>query len=226
MRPVVIVPVQPTWHVGSALGGLSIGPGVEPFAQGGLDEALGLAVGSRPVGSGGDVARADLRQCGLVGAAVGVGEGVVGHDPADGHAVGGEPLAGAGEEAGAGFTGLGRQQLGVGQPRAVVDGDVEVLPAKPALASGSVAGDAVAEAVDAAELLGVDVDQLAWLGALVAHDLGTLIELLEAAEAAAAQDSSDGRDRQTETPSDARATQALAPQSLDLGGDRKRGAVR
>ncbi len=134
--------------------------------------------------------------------------------------------AGAGEEAGAGFTGLGGQELGVGKPGAVVDGDVEVLPAKPALASGPVAGDAMAEAIDAAELLGVDMDQLAGLGALVTHDLGALIERLEAAETAAAQDGADGRDRQAETACDARATQARAPQPLDRSAGRRRGAAR
>ena len=40
----------------------------------------------------------------------------------------------------------------------------------PRLRSGAVAGDAVAHAVDAPELLGVDVQQLAGCRALVAHD--------------------------------------------------------
>ena len=50
---------------------------------------------------------------------------------------------------------LAREQLGVGQARSVIDGDVEVFPTEPfafgaaiALAF-AIAGDAVADAVDA-----------------------------------------------------------------------------
>ena len=55
------------------------------------------------------------------------------------------------------------QELGVGEAGGVVDGDVEVLPADAAVLvhAGMVAGDAMADAVDPAELLGVDVDEFA-----------------------------------------------------------------
>jgi hypothetical protein len=64
-------------------------------------------------------------------------------------------------------------QGGVGQPRGVIEGDVEELPAGAALAAlaCAVAGDAMADAVDAAELVGVEVDQCAGPFALVADDL-------------------------------------------------------
>ena len=46
MWPVPIVHVGPAGQVGGPLIGCLIGSGIGPFAQGGLDEALGLAVGS------------------------------------------------------------------------------------------------------------------------------------------------------------------------------------
>ena len=51
-----------------------------------------------------------------------------------GRAVGGEPCGGAAEETGAGLTGLGREQFSVGQPRAVIDGNMQILPPDPACA--------------------------------------------------------------------------------------------
>lgn len=47
--------VGPWPHGGLALCGRDVGPCVGPFAQAGLDEALGLSVGAWPVGAGADV---------------------------------------------------------------------------------------------------------------------------------------------------------------------------
>jgi hypothetical protein len=91
---------------------------------------LALPFGARAIRSGGDVTGADGGQRRLEEAAVGIGEGVVGHDPADGDAVGGEPGGGAREETGTSLASLRRQQFGVGEPRAVIDGNVEMLPAQ------------------------------------------------------------------------------------------------
>ena len=69
------------------------------------------------------------------------------------------------------------QDLREGDARGIVDADVDELPADAADAglAGAVAGDAVADALEAAELLDVDVDQLAGMLALVAaHRLGRL----------------------------------------------------
>ncbi len=72
----------------------------------------------------------------LEGVAVGVGEGVVGHDALDAHAALGEPLCGAAHEGG-GLAGFGLEDLGVGEARVVVDADVEVLPAGASMPSPS-----------------------------------------------------------------------------------------
>ena len=55
------------------------------------------------------------------------------------------------------------QDLGIGQPGMVVDGQVQVFPADPPGLGpiGSITGDAMACSLEAAELLGIDVDQLA-----------------------------------------------------------------
>ena len=149
-----------------------------------------------------------------------VGTAVVGHDPLDGDAVAREPGQCAleeGDRAGLAFV---RQDLGVGESRGVIAGDVQVFSANAAVAvdhAGAPAGDTVADTGDAAELLGVDVDQLAWLLALVAPDRGGRIELLEAAQTQAAQDRADGRERQAEAAGDRGRAQPPPPQRLDRG---------
>ena len=90
-----------------------------------------------------------------------VGGAVVGHHALDGDAEAGEPGEGALEEGHGAVLALVGQDLGVGQPGGIVDADMQELPAAAALLAGPVAGDAVADAVDPAELLDVDVDQLA-----------------------------------------------------------------
>ena len=72
-----------------------------------------------------------------------------------------------GDDALGGFIG---EELGEGQAAVIVDGDVEVFPACTAdVIVLAVAGDAVAGALDAGELLDVEMEQFAGVGALVAH---------------------------------------------------------
>jgi hypothetical protein len=47
-----VVAVQPEGQLGGALVGGVVAAGIGPFAQAGLDEALGFAIGSRRVGFG------------------------------------------------------------------------------------------------------------------------------------------------------------------------------
>ena len=93
-------------------------------------------------------------------------------------------------------------------------------PRRVALTS-AVAGDAVADALEAAELLDVDVDQLAGMLALVAaHRLGRL-QRREPVETQPPQDAADGRRRHADLGGDLLAGVALPAQSLD-GGARGR----
>jgi hypothetical protein len=108
-----------------------------------------------------------------------IGAAVVGHDALDADAVAGEEVDRPPEEAGRRDCLLVDQHLGVGEAAVVVDRDVDELPAGVADAAAiggvgvgglaaPVAGDAMAGAQDSAELLDVDVDELARAPALVA----------------------------------------------------------
>src|SRR5205814_3646566 len=108
-----------------------------------------------------------------------------------------------------------------GDPGSVVDADMDELPAEPfataapvALAA-AIASDAVADAVDPAELLDIDVDQLARVLALIAaHRIGRL-QRAQPAQPEAAQDARDARLRDAGLARDLRPGPALASQCLD-----------
>jgi len=123
-------------------------------------------------------------------------------------------------------------ERGVGEAGGVIDGDVEELPAGAALAAlaCAIAADAVADAIDAAEFLGVDMDQFAGPFPLVAVDLAGRVEGSELAEAEPAQRGPDGGDGPPELAGDGRAGEALAAQCRDLRlgrcGQSRRAAMR
>ena len=75
------------------------------------------------------------------------------------------------------------------------DGDVEELPAEGARASGLVAGNAVASAPEAAELLDIERQQLAGGGVRVAANGGSGFEIRETVESGATQEAADGGGR-------------------------------
>ena len=54
-----IVSMEPDWELGCAQLGVFVGDGVGPFAQSGLEEAFGFAVGLWGVGAGEDVAQVE-----------------------------------------------------------------------------------------------------------------------------------------------------------------------
>src|SRR5690606_24728250 len=153
---------------------------------------------------------------------------IIRHDALDGDAMGFEPSEGVAEEADGAVLGLVGHQRGVGEARGIIDGDVEELPAgaAPAALAGAIAGDAMADAVDAAELLGIEVDQFAGPLPLVAADLARRVEGGEPAEAEPAQDYPHGGDGPPELAGDRRAGETLTPQRLDLGLDRRSQARR
>src|SRR5271168_5136809 len=155
-----VVVVQPGMHCLVPVCRTLERPGIGPFADAALDEPLGLAVGLGGVGPGSLVGDATGFERITEGEAF-ISRSVVGHDALDGDAVVFEPSKAAFQEGGCVFLAFARQQLSVGQARAVIDGDVQVFPAKatsngtPVALPGAVAGDAVSDAVDAAELLDV-----------------------------------------------------------------------
>ena len=167
MRAMMVVGVEPGGKGVGALLGVIVGPGVSPFAHGGLDKAFGLAVGARCIGTGKEVPHpAAAAQVGNKGSTV--GGAVVGHDACDGDPQRLEVIEGAGEEGSSGFLALVGQDFGVGQARVVVDTNVGDLEASAGTAFLVGASNARTDAMEAAKLLGVEVEQVAGRGVLVA----------------------------------------------------------
>src|SRR6478609_3901900 len=94
---------------------------------------------------------------------------------------------------------------------------MHVFPADAALVAlaGSIAGDAMADAVDAAKLLDVDMDQFAGLFAFIADDLWPWIKRRQSAQPPAAQGHTDGRDRAMQATRYGRPGQTLATEPFD-----------
>ena len=80
----------------------------------------------------------------------------------------------------------------------------------------SAPGDAVADTLDTAELLAVEMQQFARPLALVAHHRRHRIECFQASQPEAAQHRAHGRARQAELAGNLLAGQALPAQPLDL----------
>lgn len=124
-------------------------------------QLLGFAVGAWRVGAVVQVPQVQF-PAGRPPAAVDAGGPVVGHHLLNREAAFGVPARGAAQEGDRVLGAFRGQQLGVGQARVVVDGDVQELPA------GTVAEGAallrqqrLAWRPEAAQLLDVDVQQLA-----------------------------------------------------------------
>ena len=78
------------------------------------------------------------------------------------------------QEAGGRAAALVRQDLDIGEPGGVIDGDMEEVVADAFAAAAPVAGDAVADAVEAGQLLDVEMEEFTGPVALVApHRLGS-----------------------------------------------------
>src|ERR1700683_3913915 len=156
MKAMMVVEVEPGGKRVGALLGVMVGPGVSPFAHGGLDEAFGFAVGARGIGTSKDVPHpAAAAQVGNKVRAIGGAS--VGHDARDRDPERLEVIEGAGEEGGGGLLALVGQDFGVGHARMVVDAYVGDLEAGAKAAFLVSAGDPRTDAVEAAELLGVEM---------------------------------------------------------------------
>jgi hypothetical protein len=141
---------------------------------------------------------------------------IVGHDGLDLNAAALEPGDRASKEACGGWRSFVRQDFRVGQSGSVVDGDVDELPPYATDPGGAVAMDAMADATDAAQLLDVDVDQLARAISLISHDRFLRLEALEPRQPGAGQDACDGGRTQAHSGCDLRACLASAAQPQNL----------
>lgn len=106
--------------------------GVSPLAQGGLNEALGLAIGARRVGSRAQVLE-PKPSAGFGKDVRDIGRAVIGHDPSKGHTAGAVVRYDLVQEGHRRFPSLVIGQGRRSQSRVVVDGDMHKLPADAAV---------------------------------------------------------------------------------------------
>ena len=165
--PVPIVAVYPGRQMRGALGGGVVDVGIGPLAQGGLDEAFGLAVGAGREGARVSMAEAS-REAACVEGTGAVTPAVVGQHAADLDAEmlvvgerGGEKRGGAGGR-------LVGVDLGEGHAGMVIHADMDVFPAGAWTGVAAVVGHAVAGAAKPAEFLDIEVQQVAGMRMFVA----------------------------------------------------------
>jgi len=154
------------------------------------------------------------RRCEHVSAIAGaiVGEDTLNLDPA--LLIPGDSAA---KECGGGFSTLVWKDFNVSDSRMIVDADVDVVVAAAALLASSIAGDPVADAIDACKLLGVEVKQATCLSVLVANDRRRWsIEKAQASKTCGFDNSSDGRSTAAHMTSDLSAGQPRATELEDL----------
>ena len=198
---------------------------VSPFAQGGLDEALGLAVGARSVGTGEAVLDAELEAGGakLSGAIAGA---VVGEQASDGDAVLGVEGDGGVQEGDSGWALLVGQHAGEGEAGVIVDSDVQSLPAGELRASAATAVAPNGDLLIAGHALDVEMEQIAGSGMFIAHDGRSRMEMTPAVETSALQNAADGSGAKASGLGDLIGGAQIAAQSYDLGDQLRRGSAR
>jgi hypothetical protein len=187
--PVVVV--EEAGEALRALVGMGVGVSIGPLAEGGLDEAFGLAIGLRSVGPGEALLEAqacDFRGHGprAVGGAV-VGVETLGGDAKLGKE--GQCVVEESEGTGGRFVWV---ELSKGEAGVIVDGDVEILPACAwGMVVLTIPGDAMTGTLDAGELLDIEVDEFTWEGAFVTAHRQRRFQGAEAVKTVAAQEAGD-----------------------------------
>src|SRR4051812_15310951 len=221
MVPMPVVAVQPERQCGGSVVRSWVGLSVGPFAQGGLDEALSLAVCLGRIGLGSDVLEAEIAAGGAEGLGT-IAGAIVGHHTGDRDAEVRVVGDGGLEEGDRTLLFLVRQDLREGHSGGVVDADVDELPPDaPALAL-TVRSPVMRWPTRSkrpsfliSELFDIDVDQFAGMLALVAANRRGGVERLDAGEAEAPEDAADRGRRDADCGCDVLARPALAAQGFD-----------
>ena len=153
MRAVPVVAMEPDRQLRASLFGVLVSDSIGPFAQRGLDEAFGLAIGLWRVRPREDMAQAE-GFAGFSKSLRAIARAVVGHDTFEPYAEFRVIGHGGLEEGDGAFLLFVWQDLGEGDPRGIVDGNVDELPADAAAVALalSIAGDAMADLVETAQL--------------------------------------------------------------------------
>jgi hypothetical protein len=190
MRAMAVIKVEEGLKMSSAQRGVWVGAGVSPFAERGLDEAFGFAVGAWGVRPGELVLDAESMESG--GEAIGAVAGsVVGEEALDGDGEAKEVSQSGVKKAQSAGGRLVRPDLSESEAGVVVDGDMDVLVTRPDGVRGWVSGDAHAWAHKTSEALNVEMEQITWRGVLVALDGGRRIEVMPVVKVVAAQEPRD-----------------------------------
>ena len=98
----------------------------------------------------------------------------------------------------------------------VVDGDVDVLPARAGRVIGGVSGDAMTRPRDASQLLDIEMPQVARRSVFVARIDRRRLQISDAVEFQSAQCAADGGTAQARLLRDAMARRALATKRFDV----------
>src|SRR5262249_43600243 len=141
-----------------ALRGVLVAKAIGPLAESGLDEALGLAVGLRPVGSGESVSNAELLASGgevLGSEAI----AVVSEEPAHRNPEAFEVGHGVAKELDGAVDAFVAVHVGEADAGVVIDRYKQVFPAGPLDLMAPIGRDSVTGPFNAPELLGVDMKQ-------------------------------------------------------------------
>ena len=148
-----------------------------------------------------------------------IGRAVIAHKALDLDAVSREPGEGAAGEGDRTLLAFIAKHFGVREAAGIVDRHMQEFPAGAALIalSGAVTADAMADAIDAAELLNIDVDQLTRTLTLIPDDRRARIEGAQPAEPMTAQHHPDGGERPPEATRHGRGGATLMAQRNDLG---------
>lgn len=218
-----IVVVEVAVEKGSAVFAGVVRASISPLAGDGLDEAFGLAVGLRTIGSGEEVVQAQL-VAGLGKEFGAVSGAAIGEDLLDADAVSlveGDGLLERSQDAGGLFI---WEKAGKSEAGMVVDGDVQTFDAGTRIAMGTVPRGAHAGLMKPAQLFNIKMQEFAWRGALVTDDWGFgWFEGTEAVEAVTLEDAGKGGFGDGQDHEDLRVGTALAAEREDLSFELGRG---
>src|SRR5262249_34689058 len=93
---------------------------------------------------------------------------------------------------------LVRQDLGISEPGRIIDGDVDEVPTAMLVSRPALASDAVADPVETAQFLDIEMDEFAGPFPLVTHHGGLLLQESKAPDPKPAQPAGDGGALQTQ----------------------------
>jgi hypothetical protein len=211
---------------GSAVVTGGVGPGVGPLAGDGLDETFGLAVGLGAIRFGEEMFKAELMARGGEGFGA-IGGATIGQDLLDFDTVSGVEADGLLQSVEHARSPFVWEQTSEGEAGVVVDGDVETFDAGSWVAEGAIAGGADSGLCEAAQLLDVEVEEVARGGAFVAQRgrFGRF-ERREAIEVMTAQDAGKSSLGDGQNHHDLSVGATLAAQSEDLGFELGAGLAR